>query len=658
MTVPEWADKYRRLSPITTARPGPWRTTTVEVARGPMLSVTEPGVETITVMTCTQLLKTSLLENTMGYFAHLDPSPMLLAQPKDDAARKFVKERLNLMAKESPVLRPLLSAARERGGESTWNFRPYPGGFLAIESAGSPTNLAMRAIRITLADEIDKWENSPKEGDPLPLLEERTSTFMSRKKKIRACSPTWTETSRIYKSYLEGDQRRPYIACPHCRYQSTWQFFKHVHWAKDEDDGTHNPFSAAIICENCGETITEQQRQKLLSTEGAVKWRQTRPFECCGERQEPMKERLWRWDAKNQVGRAKCKHCGKDGVSNLHASFTASKLFSPFETVVKMATQWLDSKNDLEKKQTFYNTWLGEPFELQVTKSLEGAGLMKRREEYAAQVPAGVVRLTMGVDVQPGTKANEGRLEYEIVGWGRGEESWSIKHDVLVGDPAKPEVWAELDAIINSSFEYERGGRMIISGTCIDSGGHNTQDVYNFCRPRNSRNVWAIKGVSDRSGQWAPVWPIPKQERGKFKLTGFRPVMIGVNAAKESIRQKLFVETPGPGFAHFNMEWHEGRFAQLTSEQLVIERKQDTNIRRWVLKRGHANEALDVRVYAYAALCGLMAVKKLNLDRAADHFEAMLPTTPGDPTKPPEPPKPPTKPPRPPVRRSRWADGG
>jgi hypothetical protein len=43
-----------------------------------MLAVTEPGVHKISVMVCTQLMKTALLENTFGYFAHLDPGPMLL----------------------------------------------------------------------------------------------------------------------------------------------------------------------------------------------------------------------------------------------------------------------------------------------------------------------------------------------------------------------------------------------------------------------------------------------------------------------------------------------------------------------------------------------------------------------------------------------------
>jgi phage terminase large subunit GpA-like protein len=112
MTLPEWADTYRRLSTQSSNIGGPWRTSRVEVARGPMMAVTERGVRDITCMTCTQLLKTSLLENVIGYFSHLDPCPMLLTEPKEDSVRAFSKERLVPMAKASPVLTPLLGSDR------------------------------------------------------------------------------------------------------------------------------------------------------------------------------------------------------------------------------------------------------------------------------------------------------------------------------------------------------------------------------------------------------------------------------------------------------------------------------------------------------------------------------------------------------------------
>ena len=84
-----------------------------------MLAVTEPGVHIITAMVSTQLLKTALLENVFGYFAHLDPCPMLLLQPKEDAAEQFSKERVTPMVKATPVLRELIGTGKTRNSDET-----------------------------------------------------------------------------------------------------------------------------------------------------------------------------------------------------------------------------------------------------------------------------------------------------------------------------------------------------------------------------------------------------------------------------------------------------------------------------------------------------------------------------------------------------------
>lgn len=633
MTLPQWADTYRRLSTSSGNIGGPWRTSRVEVARGPMMAVTEKGVRTITAKTCTQLLKTSLLENALGYFAHLDPCPMLLTQPKEDSVVAFSKERLGPMARATPVLANLLGSDRQRGGKDTLQFKQFPGGFLAMESAGSPSNLAMRAIRITLADEIDKYETT-KEGDPITLLEERTSTYTTNSLHFRCCSPTWEETSRIDKSYNESDQRRAFVECPHCKYSQVLDFFKHVHWSRDEKSGVHFPMTATVFCESCSKPWTEIQRYRMMTTEGAIKWRQTRPFTCCGELQEPMTERKWKWDAKNQIGMAACKTCGQRTVSNEHAGFTVSKMYSPFITMAELAEKWILAKDDPETKQTFYNTQLGLAFAAQALRKIDQNALAQRAEIYPAPVPRGASLITVGVDVQPGGKSNEGRFEIETVAWGRGEESWSIDYEIIEGDMGRPEVWERLDKHLLKLWQHESGKMMPVRGVCIDSGGHNTQDVYQFCRKRIGRNVWAIKGASDVGGQWKPVWPVLKLDMRKTRKSGYRPVIIGVNAAKEWFRQKLLIEATGPGYAHFPTGRPGPYFDQLTSETLVVEKKGGFNTKRWSLIRGRANEALDCRVYAYAALCGL-ATLGISVESMADAIDRGMPSAPVAP--PPEP---------------------
>jgi len=105
-------------------------------------------------------------------------------------------------------------------------------------------------------------------------------------------------------------------------------------------------------------------------------------------------------------------------------------------------------------------------------------------------VPEGVVVLTAGVDVQ------DDRLEVEVVGWGRGEESWSVDYRVLHGDPAKADVWRQLDDMLQVVYEHQAGLRLRITATCIDTGGHHTQQAYIFVKPRQVRRVWAVKGMN------------------------------------------------------------------------------------------------------------------------------------------------------------------
>lgn len=129
ISVPDWADRFRKLAKEAGSTSGKWSTSTVEVARGPMLAPTEPGVHVITAMVSTQMLKTALLENIFGYFAHLDPCPMLLLQPKEDAAEQFSKERINPMVRVTPVLRELVGSSKTRTADETLLFKSFPGGF-------------------------------------------------------------------------------------------------------------------------------------------------------------------------------------------------------------------------------------------------------------------------------------------------------------------------------------------------------------------------------------------------------------------------------------------------------------------------------------------------------------------------------------------------
>ncbi|MCQ8240531.1 phage terminase large subunit family protein [Rhizosaccharibacter radicis] len=635
ISVPDWADRFRKLAREAGSTSGDWRTSTVEIARGPMLAVTEPGVHVLTVMCCTQLMKTALLENVFGFFAHLDPCPMLLLQPKEAAAEQFSKERIAPMVRTTPVLRKLVGTSKTRNADETLLFKAFPGGFLALAGAGSPDNLARRPIRVLLSDEVDKYPVT-REGDPIMLAEERTATFGANWLSLRACSPTVEGESRIEKSYELSDQRQASVECPHCQHRLFLDFFRHVHWEKK--DGQHLTKTARIWCEACGVAWSEGDRLRALRT---VRWHQARAFECCGERQNPLDtyERSWRdgaadpiataWDwwsgDRWAVYRARCAHCGCRAVDNTHAGFQGGKLFSPWpkDKPSDIAQKWIDAQGDEDRKQAWWNTQAGRPYRPNTTKLIAVDALAARAEHWVpGVVPDGVCVITVGIDTQ------DYRLEAEVVGWGRNEESWSIAYEVFDGDLSQPGTVNALDHFLKRIWLRADGRGFEVMAVCIDSGGHHTQAVYEFSKKRLGRRVWAIKGESARNGQRNPVWPA-KRPTTKTKAA-FRPVIIGTNAAKDTVTRRLGLtvlegQAAPAGYMHFPADRDLNYYAQLTAERIVTKEAGGRKYRVWEQIQGRANEALDCRVYAYAALCGLLQMGlKLN-QRAEEAARSIRP---------------------------------
>lgn len=628
-SVPDWADSERKLAKEAGSTSGQWRTATVEIARGPMLAVTEPGVHIITGMVATQLLKTSLLENVVGFHAHRDPCPMLLVQPKEDAAEQFSKERIGPLINATPVLRELIGTIKTRKAEETLLFKSFPGGFLALVGAGSPDNLARRPVRIVMYDEVDKYPVT-REGDPIDIGDERMASFQGWLS-IRVCSPTVKDESRIEASYLTSDQRRASLECPECGHRMIPDFFKHVEWDKGEDGKRHKPETARIFCEACGIGWTEGQRRRALAT---ARWHQTRSFDCCGERQSPMEayEALWRardpdaigkvWDwwegDRWAVYRARCAHCGDWAVPNEHAGFNASKLYSPWpkDAPPWIARKWLAAAGDEDKKQVWYNTQAAMTYRRHGGREIALDSLLARCEVWPeGVVPDGVALLTAGIDTQ------DYRVEIEIVGWGRNEESWSVEYHVIDGEMSDPATQAALDEYLSRTWYRADGRPYTVSAACHDSGGHHTDAVYAFSKARLGRKIWAIKGESARTGFRNPVWPI-KRPSSRSKKT-FRPIIIGVNAGKDFVRGALHKTAPGPGYMHFDTTWDTAAFEQLTAERIQVEGEGAQKVRKWVPIPGRANERLDCRVYAYAALRGLIHMG-LKLNRIADQVGAAL----------------------------------
>ncbi|MFR5794155.1 MAG: terminase gpA endonuclease subunit [Christensenellales bacterium] len=251
----------------------------------------------------------------------------------------------------------------------------------------------------------------------------------------------------------------------------------------------------------------------------------------------------------------------------------------------------LKAKDDPELLKVFHNTMLGESWEMRDRSGVPEA-LHARREHYNAEIPTGVLVLTMGIDTQ------DNRLEYEVVGWDRNEESWGISRGVIPGRADSPGVWEEVDALLDREWKLKNGMVMRVLATFMDSGGHFTQDVYRECAKRANRRIWPIKG---EGGEGKAYVRQMKSGTGYRGAIGF---LIGVDSGKEAILYASGLTEPGPRYMHFPIDYQRGYdldyFRGLISEKQVIHRRNGQNVIVWE-KTYERNEPLDCRNYARAA---------------------------------------------------------
>jgi phage terminase large subunit GpA-like protein len=542
LTVSQWSDAHRIVPAGGSPEPGPWRTSRVPYIREPMDAVNDPSIRNVYIMASSQVSKSECLLNTAAYFSHYDPSPILIVQPTQEAARNFSKERVKRMFDASPALAGLLTDAVE---ESTMFSYHIPGGLLAFAWARSATSLASRAIRVLLSDEIDKWpESTGADGDPYAQARQRLANFYNAKN-IAVSTPTIKGASAIERLFLSGDRCRYHVACPLCgTFQVlTWSgiVYKNAAGVVDLDDVHYR-------CSHCAGRIDESEKSSMLAG----------GYWAPGDRldEDPAPEPKTR-------------------------SFHISSLYSPWTSWSSLASEWIAAQLDKDLLQTFINLKLGEPWE-EAGSKISVEELEKNRERYEADVPAGVLLLTAGVDVQ------DNRLECEIVGWGAGKESWGVEYLVVPGDTLTDDPWNRLDEILQRKWSKASGRALGLWCICVDSG-HRADEVYEFCRRLVARNVFAVKGSNDASH---PLVADKPTTSNKARINLYP---VGSSTGKGVVYSRLKLPEPGPGYCH----WPHGKgyddeyFKQLTAEKRVG--------RAWVKTRDR-NEALDIRVYATAAM--------------------------------------------------------
>ena len=586
LTVTEWAECKRYLSTEASAEPGLWRTSRTPYLRAIMDAFTDPKIRHIVFVAASQVGKTEVINNIIGYIIDQNPGSILFVHPTTIDAREFSKLRIAPMIRDSPAVRRRISAPKSRDSGNTLLQKTYPGGILTLCGSNEAHALASKPIRYVFGDERDRWAQSAgTEGDPWELAMARQTTFYNAKA-VEVSTPTIRGSSNIAKSFAKGTMERWKSQCPHCGefHEIQW---KDIRYEAEETvvnhERTYTVHDVFWICPGCG----------------------------CVSEEATMKKQPAKWVADNPSAYA-------NGVR----SFWLNAFVSPWASWESICLKYQNALGDTGKMQVVYNTCFGQLWEDR-GDTQDPDTLLGRREVYEAELPEGVLVLTAGVDTQ------DDRMEYEIVGHGHFGETWGIEKGIIMGRPDDPATWDSLDMMVfDRVLRFKDGLGLKVSMSFVDEGGHFTEWVRQFCRNRVGKKVFCIKGLP---GADRPFTSPPKKQKIIIKNRYLGTVwqyQLGVDSGKQVIMDNLKVQAPGPKYCHFPLRDDYGAmyFHGLLSEHLVPEGKVR---QRWVWTKiqGHErNEPLDCRNYALAAF-KVLPVDLDAVDRRLKVARGKRPTT-------------------------------
>ena len=553
LSVSQWADQHRIMAVGTTPHPGRWKTDRVPYAREPMdaLSV-HHSAQIIVLRWASQVSKTEIGLNWIGYSIAQNPQTMIAVQPTETMMKKMVQTRLNGIL-DSDVFKGIIADPKSRQSANTMQMKQFVGGHLHLNWAGSSSAAKSISAGALYLDEVDEYEkNLGEQGDTISLYLARTSNYERTRKILLTSTPTVRGNSTIDDWYDKGSQADYQIPCPHCdEYQPL--VFDNLRWDKNK------PQTAQYFCKFCGAAIEEYQKNTFLS--------------------------LGKWV-----------HAKPENTAIL--SYHLSALYSPYgwKSWKELARLWEDAHGNIQKIKVFVNTVKAVSFEIR-GEAPEWQRLYERRENYAFnELPTNPVAILAGVDVQ------KDRIECHIVALGENREWWSLDLRVFKGDPSSLDnkCWQDLAEVFLETWKHKKLGKIKLHHMCVDTGYH-AQVVMAFVKKIGYDRCSPIKG---RQSIARAVWSSALRETAKRRKTTGKIFNLGVDLFKAELYGYLRLtntENITPyGWVHFP-QYNQEFFKQLTAEQRVPKKMASGKVvYRWVLKHEN-NEALDTFVYVMAA---------------------------------------------------------
>lgn len=579
LTLSEWADDHFYLSAESSYIEGKWETLPYQKAI--MDCMSNDDIREVNWQKSARVGYSKCIVAATAYFAEHKHRNQVIFQPVDQDAKDFVKDEIDPMLRDVPIVRDIFPDFDRKSKNNTLEKKVFLGSTLDIRGGKAAKNYRRLTKDIVFYDELDGFDaDVENEGDPVTLGDKRIEGSVFPKS-IRGSTPK-TKGASLIEHYSESAEFffRYYVPCPHCG------AMQHLQWGgRDASFGLkwegENHRSAEYLCKHCAALFDYSHLPKILE-EG--QWRDS--------------DRGIYIDGNSQF-RDKNDELVSPPIGVSFHVWTAYSIMTTWERIVE---EFLRAKKDPNKLKTFINTTLGETWDEDQGDGIDPDSLHSRREEYHAEVPDGVRYLVIGADTQ------DDRVEWEVYGYGEGEECWSISFGRLYGDLTSADFWDTLHEKFRTTYKDAREVTHSVAAVGIDSGGHFTDEVYAFSRKYGTKWIFPIKGANIAG---KPVVVMPRKMNAKRVYL----CEIGTDTAKELIyyRYKL---TSGAGSVHFPIheDYDLEYFRQSTAEFKVKTFKRGRPILAWHVRSGWRNEALDCRVYGLAMIRLLVQHMGFNLD--------------------------------------------
>ena len=570
LTVTEWSDKYRILTSEASAEAGRWRTDRTPYLREIMdvMSPTSP-VQQVKVIKGTQLGFSSIADNIAMCYLDFYPCPILYILPTETLAKGTSKRRITPSIRAIPHLAKKVLGGKSKADVGETFTKQVSGGNLTLGWSNSTASFRSFSARVVMLDDCDGF-GSFGEGDVIELGKARADAFANKKIYINS-TPTMEGVSNIAPEFEDSDQCEYEMPCPEC---DKLMGFKWEYMQYERNEKGHLIGDVTCTCPNCGTAVPEYKKTTMMAK--------------------------GKWIPKNE--------------GHHHKGYKLTSFYSPLGwlswneiTREFIKAYKLMGDGDNRAMQVWVNTRNAEVWK----NALDGVEISnphERVEEYGAEVPNEVFVITCGIDTQ------DDRYELEVLGHGRNGETYSIDYKVIAGDPNFPETNRMLDEYLDTEFTRVDGFTMKIIGSAVDTGGHRTKAVYDFCKPRqHTKHVFAIKGANQPN---SPI--VNKRYGGRNSNNELVLYMVGVNTIKDDFYANLSVAVEGANYCHFPNKdiYNDKYFKMLTAEKRDQKGK--------YVKVRLRNEALDVRVYALAVL-GILGIDVNKLHKPFLHIGEVTP---------------------------------